>query len=269
MTYSDYLSLPLILSAQHDRSGDHNEMLFIVQHQTTELWMKLLLHELRAVSRSMGDDDLGGVFALIGRVIRIVEHMIRAWDVLATMTPSDYSLLRPHLGNASGFQSHQYRQIEFLLGNKNAGALESFIHQPGAYDELRADLETPSLYDRVIILLAHRGFAIADERLDRDWTGPTAVDHSVERAWLEVYRRPSVHGDLYLLAEKLVDVEDALRQWRFRHVTTVERMIGFDAGTGGTSGVPYLRRMLDVVLFPELWRVRTELAHSHRSARDR
>ena len=171
MTYSGYLSLPFILSAQCVRSGDHNEMLFIVQHQTTELWMKLLLHELRAVSRRVRDDELGVVFAMIGRVIRIVEHMTRAWDVLATMTPSDYALLRPHLGNASGLHSHQYRQIEFLLGNKNAGVVESFIRQPDAYDGLRADLETPSLYDRVIFLLAHRGFAIADERLDRDWTG--------------------------------------------------------------------------------------------------
>jgi tryptophan 2,3-dioxygenase len=269
MTYSDYLSLSSILSAQHLRSGDHNEMLFIVQHQTSELWMKLLLHELRAVAQRVRDDELGPAFALFGRVTRIVEQLIRAWDVLATMTPSDYSLMRPHLGKASGFQSHQYRRIEFLLGNKNAGLVESFIHQPDAYDLLRADLQAPSLYDQVVFLLAHRGFAITDQRLDRDWSLPVAQDHSVERAWLEVYRRPSIHGDLYLLAEKLVDLEDALRQWRFRHVTTVERMIGFDRGTGGTSGVFYLRKMLDVVLFPELWQVRTALSRGDGSSQDR
>jgi tryptophan 2,3-dioxygenase len=179
--------------------------------------------------------------------------------VLSTMTPSEYTAMRPYLGSSSGFQSHQYRQIEFLLGNKNELMLKPHAHRPEVLSEVKATLDAPSFYDEVIRLLARRGFAIAPERLERDWTQPTTHDASVEAAWLEVYQNPSRHWELYEMAEELVDLEDAFRQWRFRHVTTVERIIGFKQGTGGTSGALYLRKMLDVVLFPELWHVRTML----------
>ncbi|MGF6599460.1 tryptophan 2,3-dioxygenase [Paraburkholderia sp. GAS448] len=259
MSYGDYLSLGSILSAQHPLSPDHNEMLFIIQHQTSELWMKLGLYELRAALAAVCRDDLPPAFKMLARLSRILEQLVQAWSVLATMTPSEYTAMRPYLGASSGFQSYQYRQLEFLLGNKNEQMLKPHAHRPDVLAEVRATLEAPSFYDEVIRLLARRGFAIAPERLNRDWTGPTQHDASVEAAWLEVYRNPSQHWELYEMAEELVDLEDAFRQWRFRHVTTVERIIGFKQGTGGTSGAPYLRKMLDVVLFPELWHVRTLL----------
>jgi tryptophan 2,3-dioxygenase len=259
MSYGDYLSLSSILSAQHPLSPDHNEMLFIIQHQTSELWMKLALYELRAALASVHRDDLPPAFKMLARVSRILEQLVQAWNVLATMTPSEYTAMRPYLGASSGFQSYQYRQLEFLLGNKNVQMLKPHAHRPDVLAEVKGTLEAPSFYDEVVRLLARRGFAIAPERLERDWTQPTVHDASVEAAWLEVYRNPSQHWDLYEMAEELVDLEDAFRQWRFRHVTTVERIIGFKQGTGGTSGAPYLRKMLDVVLFPELWHVRTVL----------
>jgi tryptophan 2,3-dioxygenase len=259
MSYGDYLSLESILSAQHPLSPDHNEMLFIIQHQTSELWMKLALYELRAALGCVRRDELPPAFKMLARVSRILEQLVQAWNVLATMTPSEYTAMRPYLGASSGFQSYQYRQIEFLLGNKNAQMLKPHTHRPDVLAEVSAALEAPSFYDEVVRLLARRGFAIAPERLQRDWTQPTPHDPTVEAAWLEVYRNPSQHWDLYEMAEELVDLEDAFRQWRFRHVTTVERIIGFKQGTGGTSGAPYLRKMLDVVLFPELWHVRTVL----------
>lgn len=259
MSYGDYLSLDSILSAQHPRSPDHNEMLFIVQHQTSELWMKLALYELRAALASVHRDELPPAFKMLARVSRIFEQLVQAWNVLATMTPSEYTAMRPYLGASSGFQSHQYRQIEFLLGNKNAQMVKPYAHRPAILADVEATLAAPSFYDEVIRLLARRGFAIAPDRLERDWTQPTTHDASVEAAWLAVYREPSAHWELYEMAEELVDLEDAFRQWRFRHVTTVERIIGFKQGTGGTNGAPYLRKMLDVVLFPELWHVRTVL----------
>ena len=259
MSYGDYLSLGSILSAQHPLSPDHNEMLFIIQHQTSELWMKLALYELRAALNAVHQDELPPAFKMLARVSRIMEQLVQAWSVLSTMTPSEYTAMRPYLGSSSGFQSHQYRQIEFLLGNKNELMLKPHAHRPEVLSEVKATLDAPSFYDEVIRLLARRGFAIAPERLERDWTQPTTHDASVEAAWLEVYRNPSQHWELYEMAEELVDLEDAFRQWRFRHVTTVERIIGFKQGTGGTSGALYLRKMLDVVLFPELWHVRTML----------
>jgi tryptophan 2,3-dioxygenase len=259
LSYGDYLSLDSILSAQHPRSPDHNEMLFIVQHQTSELWMKLALHELSAAREAVRRDDSQPAFKMLARVSRILDQLVQSWSVLSTMTPSEYAAMRPYLGTSSGFQSHQYRQIEFMLGNKNAQLLKPHAHRPEIHADVKAALETPSFYDEVVRLLARRGLPIAPERLERDWTLATAHDESVEAAWLTVYREPSRYWELYEMAEELVDLEDSFRQWRFRHVTTVERIIGMKQGTGGTSGAAYLRKMLDVVLFPELWRVRTLL----------
>ena len=259
MSYGDYLSLGSILHAQHPLSPDHNEMLFIIQHQTSELWMKLALYELRAALASVHGDELPPAFKMLARVSRILEQLVQAWSVLSTMTPSEYTAMRPFLGSSSGFQSYQYRELEFMLGNKNEQMLKPHAHHADVFAEVKAALEAPSFYDEVVRLLARRGFDIDASRLERDWTLPTQHDASVEAAWLEVYRNPSQHWELYEMAEELVDLEDAFRQWRFRHVTTVERIIGFKQGTGGTAGAPYLRKMLDVVLFPELWHVRTLL----------
>ena len=259
MSYGDYLGLDQILSAQHPRSPDHNEMLFIVQHQTTELWMKLMLHELRAARDGVRNDELRPAFKMLARVSRIMDQLVQAWNVLATMTPPEYSAMRPYLGASSGFQSYQYREIEFILGNKNAALLRPHAHRPEHLALVDAALHTPSMYDEAIRLMARRGFQIDAEVVERDWTQPTIYNASVETAWLEVYRNPSKYWELYELGEKFVDLEDAFRQWRFRHVTTVERVIGFKRGTGGTEGVGYLRKMLDVVLFPELWKLRTDL----------
>jgi tryptophan 2,3-dioxygenase len=259
MSYGDYLHLDRILDAQHPLSPEHNEMLFIVQHQTTELWMKLLLHELGAAIRAVADDKLGSAFKMLARVSRIMEQLVHAWDVLATMTPPEYSAIRPFLSNSSGFQSWQYRSIEFMLGNKNAAMLKPHAHRPEILARVEAIWRAPSLYDEALRLLARRGLAVPASHLERDWTQPYQPDDAVEQAWLVVYRAPDTHWDLYQLGEELTDLEDAFRLWRFRHVTTVERVIGFKRGTGGTSGVGYLRKMLDVVLFPEIWRLRTDL----------
>src|SRR5437868_6690732 len=251
MSYSDYLSLDQVLNAQHPRSPAHDEMLFIVQHQTSELWMKLMLHELRAAIRSIAQDDLSSAFKMLARVSRIMEQLVHAWDVLATMTPPEYSAMRPYLGNSSGFQSWQYRCIEFILGNKNAAMLRPHAHRPEHHALVDEALRTPSLYDEAIRLMARRGFSIEAQCVERDWSQPAGYNASVEAAWLQVYRQPEANWELYELGEKFVDLDDAFRQWRFRHVTTVERVIGFKRGTGGTEGVSYLRKMLDVVLFPE------------------
>ncbi len=259
MSYGDYLQLDQILSAQKPLSGAHDEMLFIVQHQTSELWMKLMLHELSAAMRCVARDELASAFKMLARVSRIMEQLVHAWDVLATMTPPEYTAMRPSLGQSSGFQSYQYRCIEFSLGNKNAAMLKPHEHRPELLALVRAAYESPSLYDEALRLMARRGIVVPASHLERDWTQAYVADDGVTQAWTVVYRDPSAHWDLYQLAEKLVDLEDAFRHWRFRHVTTVERIIGFKRGTGGTGGVSYLRKMLDVVLFPELWRVRTEL----------
>jgi tryptophan 2,3-dioxygenase len=259
MSYGDYLHLDAVLSAQHPLSPDHNEMLFIVQHQTSELWMKLMLHELEAAIGCIARDQLGSAFKMLARVSRIMEQLVHAWDVLATMTPPEYSAIRPYLANSSGFQSWQYRCIEFRLGNKNAAMLKPHAHAPSRLAQVEAAYRSPSLYDESLRLLARRGIAVPASHTERDWTQPYAASADVEAAWLTVYRAPDTHWDLYQLGEELTDLEDAFRLWRFRHVTTVERVIGFKRGTGGTGGVSYLRKMLDVVLFPEIWALRTDL----------
>jgi tryptophan 2,3-dioxygenase len=259
MSYGDYLQLDAVLNAQRPLSPDHNEMLFIVQHQTSELWMKLMLHELGAAVALVAKDQLPPAFKMLARVSRIMEQLVHAWDVLATMTPPEYSAIRPYLGHSSGFQSWQYRCIEFSLGNKNPAMLKPHAHRPDLLARVEAAWRAPSLYDEALRLLARRGLPLPASHLQRDWTQPYVVDEGVEQAWLQVYRHPEQHWDLYQLGEELTDLEDAFRLWRFRHVTTVERVIGFKRGTGGTSGIGYLRKMLDTVLFPELWRLRTEL----------
>ncbi len=259
MSYGDYLQLDAILNAQKPLSPDHNELLFIVQHQTSELWMKLMLHELTAAVHNIAADELNAAFKQLARVSRIMEQLVHAWDVLATMTPPEYSAIRPYLGHSSGFQSFQYRCIEFAMGNKNAAMLKPHAHSPERVAMVQAAYEAPSLYDECLRLLARRGLNVPADRLDRDWRLPYEASDGVEQAWLQVYRDPTTHWDLYQLGEELTDLEDAFRLWRFRHLTTVERVIGFKRGTGGTGGVSYLRKMLDVVLFPEIWTLRTSL----------
>jgi len=259
MSYGDYLHLDSILSAQHPLSPDHNEMLFIVQHQTSELWMKLMLHELRAAVAHLAQDELPTTFKMLARVSKIMEQLVHAWDVLATMTPPEYSAIRPYLAQSSGFQSWQYRCIEFSLGNKNAAMLKPHAHRADLLAHVEAAYQAPSLYDEALRLLARRGLPMPVSHTTRDWTQPYPESAEVEAAWLQVYRAPDTHWDLYQLGEELTDLEDAFRLWRFRHVTTVERVIGFKRGTGGTNGVGYLRKMLDTVLFPEIWRLRTDL----------
>jgi tryptophan 2,3-dioxygenase len=204
-------------------------------------------------------DDLGTAFKMLARVSRIMEQLVHAWDVLATMTPPEYSAIRPYLSNSSGFQSWQYRCIEFMLGNKNAAMLKPHSHRPDLLAKVETAWRAPSLYDESLRLLARRGITVPASHLERDWTQPYPADDGVEQAWLTVYRDPKQHWELYQLGEELTDLEDAFRLWRFRHVTTVERVIGFKRGTGGTSGVGYLRKMLDTVLFPEIWKLRTDL----------
>jgi tryptophan 2,3-dioxygenase len=259
MSYGDYLHLDEVLGAQHPLSPAHDEMLFIIQHQTSELWMKLMLHELNAATAAVAADRYADSFKMLARVSRIMEQLVSAWTVLSTMTPPEYTAMRPYLASSSGFQSAQYRCIEFALGNKNAAMLKPHAHRPDLLRQVDAAYRAPSLYDESLRLLARQGFAIPANYLDRDWTQPYLANAEVEAAWLQVYRDPHAHWDLYQLGEKLTDIEDAFRLWRFRHVTTVERVIGFKRGTGGTGGVSYLRKMLDVVLFPEIWTVRTAL----------
>jgi tryptophan 2,3-dioxygenase len=259
MSYGDYLQLDAILTAQKPLSPAHDEMLFIVQHQTSELWIKLMLHELRAAIAHIANDELQMAFKMLARVSKIMEQLVHAWDVLATMTPPEYTAMRPYLGQSSGFQSYQYRSIEFALGNKNRAMLRPHEHRADLLAQVQAAYEAPSLYDEALRLLARRGIPVPASHLERDWTQPYAEDAGVEQAWLTVYRNPKEHWDLYQLGEELTDLEDAFRLWRFRHVTTVERVIGFKRGTGGTGGVSYLRKMLDVVLFPEIWKLRTDL----------
>ncbi len=259
MSYGDYLQLDAILTAQKPLSPAHDEMLFIVQHQTSELWMKLMLHELRAAISHIARDELPPAFKMLARVSKIMEQLVHAWDVLATMTPPEYSAMRPYLGQSSGFQSYQYRCIEFSMGNKNRAMLKPHEHRADLLALVQAAYEAPSLYDEALRLLARRGLAVPASHTERDWTQPYVENDAVEQTWLTVYRNPEKHWDLYQLGEELTDLEDAFRLWRFRHVTTVERVIGFKRGTGGTGGVSYLRKMLDVVLFPEIWRLRTNL----------
>ena len=257
--YGRYLALDRLLDCQHPVSTSHDELLFIVIHQATELWLKVAVHELRGARARVRADDLQPAFKMLARVARIQAQLIQSWDVLSTLTPADYLVFRDKLGPASGLQSHQYRLLEFLLGNKQPGILAVHRHTPAIHAELAAELDAPSLYDEAIRLLARRGLAIDGARLERDWRRPYQADASVRAAWQAVYLEPAAHWDLYELAEELVDLEDWFRQWRFRHLTTVERIIGHKTGTGGSSGVSYLKRALEVCYFPELWQVRTEL----------
>ena len=259
MSYGDYLHLDAILGAQQPLSPAHDELLFIIQHQTSELWMKLMLHELHAAIANVAQDELGSAFKKLARVSKIMEQLVHAWDVLATMTPPEYSAIRPYLANSSGFQSAQYRCIEFSLGNKNAAMLKPHAHRPDLLAVVQTAYEAPSLYDEALRLLARRGLPVPASHTSRNWTLGYVESAEVEQAWLVAYRNPKQHWDLYQLGEELTDLEDAFRLWRFRHVTTVERVIGFKRGTGGTGGVSYLRKMLDVVLFPEIWKIRTDL----------
>jgi tryptophan 2,3-dioxygenase len=257
MAYGDYLRLDLILGAQQPRSAAHDEMLFIIQHQTSELWMKLAVHELESACDAIANDKLPHAFKMLARVSRILEQLNNAWDVLRTLTPSEYTEFRGDLGQSSGFQSHQYRAIEFLCGNRNAAMLKPHAHRGDVLAGLEGILSRPSLYDEAIRLLRRSGFDAGLERADL--REQRAESDKLRAAWAEIYRDPDTHWPLYELAEKLVDLEDYFRRWRFNHVTTVERVIGLKRGTGGTQGVAYLRRMLEVELFPELWHVRTEL----------
>ncbi|HEY2356898.1 MAG TPA: tryptophan 2,3-dioxygenase family protein [Phenylobacterium sp.] len=259
MDYGDYLQLDALLSAQTTATDEHDELLFIVIHQATELWLKLSIHEIRRAAADIRGDDLRAAFKTLSRVARIQAHMIQAWEILATMTPFDYANFRESLGASSGFQSFQYRQLEFLLGAKDARMLE--MHGPGTArrGELEAILTAPSLYDEALRLLARRGFDIPADRLERDWREPYEASAAVEAAWLKVYRNTAEYWDLYELGEKLVDLEYRLQQWRFTHMKTVERIIGFKRGTGGSDGVSYLAKALDRRLFPELLTLRTSM----------
>lgn len=258
VTYSSYLDLDRVLAAQHPASGAHDEMLFIIVHQASELWLKLCLHELTAARGHIATDDLRPAFKMLARVARAQAQLIQSWDVLSTMTPHDYSTIRPHLGASSGFQSWQYRMMEFMLGGRNPEMVR--LHQGlAAADLLAEEASRASIYDEAVRLLSRRGFAIDAGVLERDLTAPYAHSTSVEAAWAAIYRAPHEHWDLYELAEKLVDLEYHFQRWRFGHLKTVERIIGFKRGTGGTPGVPYLAGVLKQAFFPELLSVRTAI----------
>jgi tryptophan 2,3-dioxygenase len=259
MSYGDYLQIDTLLNAQKPLTQKHDEMLFIIQHQTSELWMRLAVHELSAARQALRDGRLPNAFKMLARVSRIFEQLNNAWDVLRTMTPSEYTQFREQLGQSSGFQSHQYRQIEYMLGNRNEAMLRPHAHHPEIVQLLENELNQPSLYDEALYLVAQAGIPIPQEVLGRNLRSTHEPNEGVMQAWKVVYQNPEQYWDLYQLAEKLVDFEDYFRRWRFNHVTTVERIIGFKRGTGGTGGVSYLRRMLEVELFPELWHVRTIL----------
>jgi tryptophan 2,3-dioxygenase len=256
MDYGGYLRLPQLLGAQRPLTSEHDELLFVIIHQTSELWLKLVLHELRGAMARIAVDDLQPSFKMLARMGRIQAQMISAWEILATMTPFDYARFRRALGSSSGFQSWQYREFEYLLGAKDASILEA--HRPNqGYAALEAALRSPSIYDETLRLLARRGFAIPADRLDRDWTAPYLADPRIEAAWLTIYRDAESWWDLHELGEKLVDVEYRFQQWRFAHVKTVERIIGFKRGTAGSAGVSYLTRALERRFFPELLDLRT------------
>jgi tryptophan 2,3-dioxygenase len=259
MSYGSYLHLDQVLNAQKPLSNAHDELLFIIQHQTSELWMKLAIHEIRSTIRELRADRLQPAFKMLTRVARIFEQLNGAWDVLRTMTPSEYTEFRGALGQSSGFQSWQYRAIEFLAGNRNLAMLGPHAHREEIMVGLEEILAQPSLYDEALLLLGRNGLDIGVDAERRDWRSTRSENAQVVAVWRSIYAAPDKHWELYELAEKLVDFEDYFRRWRFNHVTTVERIIGLKRGTGGTSGVSYLRRMLEVVLFPELWKVRTEL----------
>ncbi len=259
MSYGDYLKLDQLLSAQHPLSTQHDEMLFIIIHQSSELWLKLASHELNRALDCIRQNNFGPAFKVISRVKHIFIQLTQSWNILSTLTPSDYLDFKDVLGRSSGFQSVEYRKLEFLLGNKNIDMLKVHQDNPGVYRELDQLLKQASLYDEVILALVRAGFSIDESQLNRDFTQPYQANASVLSAWLTVYRQPDKYFELYELAEKLVDIEDAFQQWRFRHMYTVQRIIGHKQGTGGSSGVTFLKKALDVSFFPELFEVRTHL----------
>jgi tryptophan 2,3-dioxygenase len=259
MSYGDYLHLEALLDQQHPLSDAHDELLFIIQHHTSELWMKLILHELTAARTALIDRRMPAMFKMLARVSRIFEQLNTQWDVLRTMTPADYTAFRAALGPSSGFQSHQYRLIEFVLGNRNPNMLRPHAHVPHLHGLLEVELTRPSFYDEVVRLLFETLDGSEAAMPAPQLTSPHAARPEIQARWKTVYEDVDAHWTLYELAEKLIDLEDYFRRWRFNHVTTVERVIGFKRGTGGTSGVAYLRRMLEVELFPELWSLRGEL----------
>ena len=259
MSYADYLGLKELLACQRPLSGQHDETLFIVIHQASELWIKLCLHEITAAIRQIRQGELGPAFKMMSRVARVQMQLIQSWEVLSTMTPFDYASFRGSLGQSSGFQSFQYRMLEFRLGNKNANIVRVFDSDPAIAAQVRAALREPSIYDESLALLSRRGIAIPHQKLRRDFSQAYVADQTVTEAWREVYRDVKTHWDLYELAEKLVDLEYRFHLWRFSHMKTVERIIGARPGTGGTSGVNYLKKALDLTFYPELWAVRSEI----------
>jgi tryptophan 2,3-dioxygenase len=259
MTYGQYLTLEPLLSAQHPLSTHHDEMLFIIIHQTKELWLKQIIHELRLALELVRDDKLIEVHKNLSRVSRIQAVMTSSWDILSTMTPADYLTFRGVLGSSSGFQSAQFRTFEYLLGLKEEGHLRFQPEGSEGHGALAAALAAPSLWDEANAALARAGFDVPAEVLERDWTRPYAPNDRVEASWAEVYRDVDKHWRFYQLAEKLVDIDDSMATWRHKHVVTVERVIGFKRGTGGTPGVPYLQSTLAKRAFPELWTLRTQL----------
>ncbi|HLR03085.1 MAG TPA: tryptophan 2,3-dioxygenase [Virgibacillus sp.] len=259
MTYSDYLGLDTLLSSQHPLSDHHDEMLFITVHHVSEVWMKLILHEVDAAIHDIQSDNLSSSFKKLARVSQVQEQLKRVWDVLATLTPSEYIEFRDKLGNASGFQSYQNRLFEFALGYKMPHVLKIYEKDPVLLEKLKVAYTAPSLYDVSIRALVKAGLPIDAEVLNRDVSKPHKSNESVKKAWITVYKNVDQYWELYELAEELVDIEDLFQQWRFRHMKTVERIIGFKTGTGGSGGVNYLKKVIDQYFFPELWELRTEL----------
>ncbi len=262
ISYSSYLSMDKLLECQQMRSGAHDEMMFMVIHQASELWMKLCIHEITAAMREVENDNLGAVFKMLSRVSRVQGQLRQSWAVLSTMTPADYRGFRDSLGQSSGVQSFQYREIEFALGNKNAALVKVHRQDPKRFEHLNKVLNSPSIYDLCLQHLARKGFDIPDEYLERDWSQPYVPSPAVEAAWAKVYSSVDEYWQLYELAEKLVDLEHEFQMWRFSHMKTVERIIGYGKGTGGTSGVAFLQKALGLRFFPELWSVRSELERS-------
>ncbi|MFT6897696.1 MAG: tryptophan 2,3-dioxygenase [Paraglaciecola sp.] len=259
MSYGDYLCLEKILSAQQLQSDQHDEMLFVIIHQASELWLKLAGHELGSAISHIKEGNFGHAFKDISRVKQIIRQLTQSWDILSTLTPADYLKFRDDLGHSSGFQSYGYRKIEFLLGNKNASLLKVHESNGSVHSELKSVLEQPSLYDEVITALHNKGLNIDNDVLTRDVSLPYQSNDSVVNAWLTIYQNPDQYFKYYELAEKLVDIEDTIQQWRFKHMSTVKRIIGNKAGTGGSSGVEFLKKALDISFFPELYEVRTKL----------
>ncbi len=259
LSYGEYLQLDKLLDAQKPLSFQHDEMMFIIVHQSSELWLRLFLHELASVLECVRRDDLGPSFKMLARISRVQAQLISTWDVLSTMTPAEYSAFRNTLGRSSGFQSFQYRMLEFMLGNKHADMIVVHKRDPKAYEALERALESPSLYDEVLRLLSRRGYGIPEAYLSRDFKEPYISSKQVAGAWLGVYHNAEKDWDLYELAERLVDLDHKFQLWRCHHLKTVERIIGYKAGTGGTGGVSYLAKALELKFFPELWQIRTSM----------